>query len=265
MKAKAGHVPELMKYGVTAEEAHQFGLPCGGTIELLLEYDPDPDVFTHLLNAIDGGRLMMRKIHVQTGKQEIHETASHEEFSFDGEWLRLGFGPNYRMLLIGAGQLSEYLASMALFNGFDVTVCDPRKQYLDSWSLDKVRLVRGMPDDEVVAFKLNANSCVIALTHDPKLDDLALLEALESPAFYVGAIGSRKNSNARRTRMIEYLDQTEESLRALRSPVGVYIGSKTPAEIAVSIMAEVIAVKNGVTLPISACVAEAKNTIEETT
>jgi xanthine dehydrogenase accessory factor len=100
---------------------------------------------------------------------------------------------------------------------------------------------------------------VIALTHDPKLDDLALLEALDTDAFYVGAIGSRRNNEARHQRMIEHLDISEEELKRLRGPIGIYIGSKTPAEIAVSIMAEVLAVKNAVPLPRDMDVAHAKN------
>jgi len=99
---------------------------------------------------------------------------------------------------------------------------------------------------------------VVALTHDPKLDDLALLEALDTPAFYVGAIGSRRNAQARRERMIEHFEQTEASLARLRGPIGIYIGSKTPSEIAVSLMAEILAVKNGVRLPREMEVAMAK-------
>ena len=99
----------------------------------------------------------------------------------------------------------------------------------------------------------------MALTHDPKLDDLALLEALQSDAFYVGAIGSRRNADARRDRMIEHFDQTAESLARLRGPIGIYIGSKTPPEIAVSVMAEILAVKNAVVLPRETEVAHAKS------
>tara|TARA_R100001369_G_scaffold25799_1_gene46919 strand:- start:314 stop:850 length:537 start_codon:yes stop_codon:yes gene_type:complete len=163
------------------------------------------------------------------------------------------------MLLIGAGQLTEYLATMALFNGFDVTVCDPREEYRGSWSVPGVKVVSDMPDDVVTAFKADRRSCIIALTHDPKLDDLALLEALETESFYIGAIGSRSNNTARRQRMIEHFDQTDESLQRLRGPIGIFIGSKTPSEIAVSIMAEVLAVKNGVTLPRDMEVAWAKD------
>ena len=116
-----------------------------------------------------------------------------------------------------------------------------------------------MPDDVVRAFAPDRRSCVIALTHDPKLDDLALLEALESDAFYIGAIGSRRNNTARHERMKEHFEQTDASLARLRGPIGIYIGSKTPAEIAVSIMAEVLAVKNAVPLPRDMDVAHAKN------
>jgi xanthine dehydrogenase accessory factor len=148
---------------------------------------------------------------------------------------------------------------MALFNGFAVTVCDPRVEYRGAWSVPGVTLTSDMPDDLVLSFQPDRRSCVIALTHDPKLDDLALLEALNTPAFYIGAIGSRRNNAARHQRMVEHLEQTPATLARLRGPIGIYIGSKTPAEIAVSIMAEVLAVKNGVPLPRNMDVAHAKN------
>ena len=163
------------------------------------------------------------------------------------------------MLLIGAGQLTEYLATMALFSGFAVTVCDPREEYRGAWSVPGATVVSDMPDDVVTAFKPDQRTCVVALTHDPKLDDMALLEALKSDAFYVGAIGSRRNNDARRQRMVDHLDQPPEALAQLRGPIGIYIGSKTPPEIAVSVMAEILAVKNGVTLPREMEVARAKN------
>ena len=256
---KAQHAPQLIKYGISAQEAHQFGLPCGGTIELLLEYNPAPETLLSLVTALDSGQLMIRTVNVHSGQVSVQPTQQPEALTFDGSVLHVTFGPAYRMLLIGAGQLSEYLATMALFNGFEVTVCDPRVQYRDSWAVPRVHLATGMPDDEVIAFKPDKRSCIIALTHDPKLDDMALIEALGSEAFYVGAIGSRRNTQLRRQRMIEYLDQTPETMDKLRGPIGVYIGSKTPSEIAVSIMAEVIAVKNNIYLPPEADVQYAKN------
>jgi xanthine dehydrogenase accessory factor len=111
----------------------------------------------------------------------------------------------------------------------------------------------------VNTFKPDRRSCVVALTHDPKLDDLALLEALQTDAFYVGAIGSRRNNEARRQRMLAHFGQSAQSLVRLRGPIGIYIGSKTPPEIAVSVMAEILAVKNGVALPREMGVAQAKD------
>jgi xanthine dehydrogenase accessory factor len=202
---------------------------------------------------------MRRKVDLETGRVHIEPANQPQELLIDHCALVNTFGPAYRMLLIGAGQLAEYLATMALFNGFDVTVCDPREEYRGSWSVAGVKVVSEMPDDVVTAFKADRRSCIIALTHDPKLDDLALLEALETEAFYIGAIGSRRNNIARRQRMIEHFDQTEASLQRLRGPIGIFIGSKMPSEIAVSIMAEVLAVKNGVTLPRDMEVAWAKD------
>ena len=251
--------PTFVKYGVTADEAHRFGLPCGGTLELLLEYDPAPDSLATLITALEAGRLMQRSVRLADGAVTLTPAAAPTELVVDAERLTNTFGPEYRMLLIGAGQLAEYLATMALFNGFAVTVCDPREEYRGSWNVPAATVVSDMPDDVVLAFKPDRRSCVVALTHDPKLDDLALLEALNTDAFYVGGIGSRRNNEARRARMIEHFDQTEESLARLRGPIGIYIGSKTPPEIAVSVMAEILAVKNGVTLPRDMEVAQAKN------
>ena len=251
--------PQRVKYGITADEAHRFGLPCGGTLELLLEFDPDANQLDQLVLSLEQGKLMQRITVLADGNVSMQVSDMPTELSIDDLQLVNTFGPEYRMLLIGAGQLTEYLATMALFNGFAVTVCDPREEYRGAWSVPNVSITSEMPDDVVQSFRADRRSCVIALTHDPKLDDLALLEALETDAFYVGAIGSRRNNEARHVRMMEHLGKSEEELKRLRGPIGIYIGSKTPAEIAVSIMAEVLAVKNGVPLPRDMDVAHAKN------
>ena len=251
--------PRLVKYGISADEAHRFGLPCGGTLELLLEFDPDAASLAELVQALGAGQLVRRTVQLVDGAVGLLASAAPAELSLDAQALANTFGPEFRMLLIGAGQLTEYLASMALFSGFAVTVCDPREEYARAWSVAGVTVLKDMPDDVVQAFAPDRRSCVVALTHDPKLDDLALLEALRTEAFYVGAIGSRRNNEARRQRMVEHFEQTEAGLARLRGPIGIYIGSKTPPEIAVSIMAEILAVKNGVALPRDMDVAHAKN------
>ena len=251
--------PAFVKYGVTADEAHRFGLPCGGTLELLLEYDPAALALAQLVESLEAGQLMQRRVQLTDGAVTLAQASAPAALSVSASELVNTFGPEYRMLLIGAGQLTEYLATMALFSGFAVTVCDPREEYRSAWSVAGAKVLSDMPDDVVLAFKPDRRSCVIALTHDPKLDDLALLEALATDAFYVGAIGSRRNNAARHQRLAEHFGLTEADLARLRGPIGIYIGSKTPPEIAVSVMAEVLAVKNGVRLPRDMEVARAKN------
>jgi len=250
--------PEAVRYGISADEAHRFGLPCGGTLELILEFDPSWQSLDDLLAQLDAGSLVRRRLALETGQVTLAPTATPELFSFDGVQMLNTLGPGYRMLMIGAGALAEYLATMALFNGFKVAVCDPRPEYMQAWAVNGVERIAGMPDDVVRDFAVDLRTCIVALSHDPKLDDLALLEALHSPAFYIGAIGSRRNSRQRRERLIEHFGETQESLERLHGPIGIYIGSKTPAEIAVSVMAQILAAKNGVSLPRETSVAGSK-------
>ena len=240
--------PGVVRYGIAAEEAHRFGLPCGGTLELVLEPLTNESGIAALCDALGRGALVARSLEMATGRAHLAPATATDGVRFDGERLVTIHGPRYRMLIIGAGQLSGYLASMAVGLDYRVTVCDPREEYTDEWNVPGTDIVRTMPDDAVLEMKLDLRSAVVALTHDPKLDDLALMEALKTPAFYVGALGSRRNNAARRERLREF-DLSEGELARLHGPVGIYIGSRTPPEIAISILAEVTAAKNGVSLP----------------
>ena len=240
--------PEAVKYGITAEEAHRFGLPCGGTIQLVLEPLTLESGIAALCDAVEDGRLVAREVDMASGAVRLAPALATDGVHFDGERLLTIHGPRYRMLVIGAGQLSRYLCNIAVGLDYQVTVCDPREEYTEEWNIPGTKIVRSMPDDTVIDMKLDERCAVIALTHDPKLDDLALMEALKTPAFYVGALGSRRNNQARRERLKEF-DLNDTELARLHGPVGIYIGSRTPPEIAVSILAEVTAAKNGVSLP----------------
>jgi xanthine dehydrogenase accessory factor len=240
--------PSVQRYGIDAEQAHRFGLPCGGTLELVIEPLTQASGIDRVCEALGRGAIVARTLEVATGRADVAHATATDGVRFDGERLVTVHGPRYRMLVIGAGQLSSYLASMAVGLDYRVTVCDPREAYTDEWNVPGTEVVRTMPDDAVLDMKLDRRSAVVALTHDPKLDDLALMEALKTPAFYVGAIGSRRNNAARRERLREF-DLSEAELARLHGPAGIYIGSRTPPEIAISILAEVTAAKNGVSLP----------------
>jgi xanthine dehydrogenase accessory factor len=249
--------PQQVTYGVTAEDARKFGLPCGGTIQLVQEPLTRESRIADLLAMVEQGKLVARKLDLATATVTLAPASATDALSFDGATLTTIHGPRYRMLVIGAGQLSKYLAQIAVGLDYQVTVCDPREEYTETWDIPGITLVKTMPDDTVVDMKLDERCAVVALTHDPKLDDLALLEALKSPAFYVGALGSRAN-NAKRRQRLEEFDLTPEQIARLHGPIGLYIGSRTPPEIAISILAEITAVKNAVELPDLAQVAYAK-------
>jgi xanthine dehydrogenase accessory factor len=241
--------PEVVTYGISADEAHRFGLPCGGTIQLVVEPLAAHSRMEELLALAQRRELTRRTLQLETGAVELLAASPEDQLRMADGFLVTVHGPRLRMLIIGAGQLSQFLAQIAVGLEYQVTVCDPREEYRGSWALGGVDVVHAMPDDVVLEMKLDSRSAVIALTHDPKLDDLALMEALKTDAFYVGAIGSRVNNARRRERLREF-DLSEEQIAKLHGPIGIYIGSKTPYEIAVSILAELTAVKNGVALPV---------------
>jgi xanthine dehydrogenase accessory factor len=240
-------LPRVERYGVTAEQTRHFGLPCGGQLDLVVERLDAAAPLRTLLAAFDERRLVVRHLCLGTGEASLHAATPVEEFSFDGDNLIKVFGPAWRLILIGAGQLSRLTAQMAQALDYEVIVCDPRDDYAGQWQVAGTALDTRSPDDAVKDLARDARAAVIALTHDPRLDDLALLEALGSPAFYVGALGSHLNSARRRARLAA-LDVPAAALARLRAPVGLPLGSRAPAEIAVAILAELTAVRHGVEL-----------------
>lgn len=235
---------ELITYGISKEASARVGLPCGGTLRLVREPLARGGWIDELLRRCAAHQRVVRRLDLASGRVELENVERSEPLSFDGRTLRAPFGPAWRILLIGAGQVSRYVADLAAGLGFEVVVCDPREAYLHDWEGCAVRFVAGMPDDAVQAVEPDAHTAIVALTHDPRLDDMALLTALQSKAFYIGALGSRASNEQRRGRLLA-LGLPTEAVARLHGPVGLPIGSRTPPEIALSLMAEVIALKNG--------------------
>ena len=241
-------MPESTIYGQTAEEVRRFGLPCGGSVQVVLEPLSTQSQLRELLVSIEQHQRVERRLDMASGMVRMAPATDGDKLQFDGKSLTTVHGPRLRLLIIGGGQLSRYLASMAVMLDYQVTVCEPREEYHEGWdAMVGVTLSSLMPDDLVLAMRLDHNSAVVAVTHDPKLDDLALMEALRTPAFYVGALGSRHNNTQRRKRLLEF-EVSEEEAAQLRGPVGLNLGALTPPEIAMSIVAEMTAMRRGVDL-----------------
>ena len=240
-----GELPSMIAYGVSKEEAARFGLPCGGTLRLVQEPVRDTAWIEQLLARTAAHELVARTLTLATGEVVLARAERDDRMYFDGLKLTTLFGPKWRLLLIGAGQLSQAVAQIAQMLDFEVLVCDPREEYAGTLAMTATVHLKGMPDDVVRDLQPDAHTAIVALTHDPKLDDMALLEALRSQAFYVGALGSARNQAVRKKRLADHFEMTEAELARLHGPVGLRIAAKTPAEIAVSIMAQVVECKNG--------------------
>ena len=248
--------PEVMLYGKTAEEGERFGLPCGGQLHIVVEPQMDQArlaQFNSLADRLARRQCIERKVDIATGEISLEDRESFSHLRFIGDFdnaetpgekfLVQTHGPAFQLFLIGAGQVSRYLAQMAQMMDYRVMVCDPRQEMLDQWTLEGTQLLADMPDDAVRQYAGDDFTAIIALTHDPRIDDMGLMEALKTDAFFIGAMGSERTSAKRRERLLQ-LDLSEAELSRLHAPVGLPIGSKTPAEIAIAIIAQLTALRS---------------------
>lgn len=240
----ARELPEVYVYGLSAEDTEKFGLPCGGHLHVMLEpvkpIAESLEHFSEISKSLAERQWITRVVDAETGSRHLEGADGHSPLVWDESLrtMRHVFGPAWRLFIIGAGMVGRYLAHMALMLDYQVVICDPRQHLLDDFDVDGVVRVCNMPDDAVKAYADDPASAIVAVTHDPRIDDMGLMEALRTRAFYVGAMGSKRTSKGRRQRL-RALEVTEEQLSRLHAPIGVPIGSKTPAEIAISILAEI--------------------------
>jgi xanthine dehydrogenase accessory factor len=235
-------IASIMEYGISRDEAQRFRIPCGGRLQIFVEPLNTAEQLQLLLDSLQDRKLIKRSVNLKTGLIKLMQVLPEGLPKIEGDWFHTYFGPQWRLLIIGANQLGSMLASMAQVLDFDVLICEPRQEIRDEWHVEGVTWIEGMPDDVVLEINADAHTAIVAVTHDPKLDDMALLEALKSDAFYVGALGSHKNQEKRRERL-RMFDLNELEISTLRGPVGLQIGSRTPAEIAIAILAELIQVR----------------------
>ncbi|MEH6348292.1 MAG: XdhC family protein [Bermanella sp.] len=246
LKLNPASTPHIMIYGETQEQRHRFGLPCGGALELVVEPFNDIAEVQKLIEAIEQRHSLYRSVSLNDGEIS-HKSlqAEHNPNLDDQVWSNV-FGPLWQMIIVGAGETGRYLAEMALALGYQVLVSDPRPEYRRNWPMKNIELLPGFPDDVLDSLAIDHRSVIVTVAHDPKVDDMALLSALKSSAFYVGSLGSKVNNQNRRERLMEHFGFSLKEVNRLQGPVGLPIGSKTPPEIALAILAEVTALRNGI-------------------
>ncbi|HSK40477.1 MAG TPA: XdhC family protein [Arenibaculum sp.] len=183
--------------------------------------------------GIEDEHLALVRARIAADRSGILETDEHR-------WFVHVFSPPLRLVIVGAVHIAQALAPMAALGGYEVVIVDPRRAFATDVRVPGVALDHEWPDDALRALALDRRTAVVTLTHDPKLDDPALHVALRSPVFYVGSLGSRR-THAKRVARLREDGFSEAEIRRIRAPVGLDIGAVTPAEIAVSIMAEVTA------------------------
>ena len=229
----------LADYGVSAEDNEKWGLPCGGRLELAIQQldTKDLDWVTEAHHAMSTRRTLRRSVSLESGETRISPAEQFAPLEKNDDTLTHCFGPRHRLLLVGAGQLAAHLSTLALAMDYEVLLADSREWALDQWQGPEVEKILGLPDDVVREHAADEHCAVITLSHDPRVDDMALMEALDSACWYVGALGSVRTTEKRIQRLSQ-LGLSDDALAKLHAPVGLSIGSKTTMEIAVSIMAQ---------------------------
>lgn len=247
------HSPEYQKkpcwvlYPQNNKEDTQYQLPCGGELKILLEplFPHQLSHFETLLASLSNREITQRCVDILSGKMQIKNTNS-AGFQATETQLQHTLLPLHRLLIIGINPVSLYVAEIANSLDFQVTLCEPRREFHKHWqpeNFPSIAFTEKLPDDIVRADFNDHFSAIVALAHDPRVDDMALMEALTSNAFYVGAMGSQSTTKKRKERLKD-LGITKTQISTLHAPIGLAIGSKTPMEIAISITAELTLARN---------------------
>lgn len=236
--------PTLLSFGDEPGEVARFGLPCGGRLDLIAEPVLAQAQWQTLRAQVAQRGIRDRRLCLATGESSLHPAGPTPGFRYEpGRSLMRTFGPAWQLLVVGAGPIARYLVPIARGLGYRVVVCDPRAEARAAWDQPEAELDPGMPDEVTAARADDPRSAVVALTHDPRIDDLAIMEALPGRAFYVGALGSARTQSARRERLA-ILGLPADRIARLHGPVGLDLGARTPPEIAVAIAAELVLVRN---------------------
>jgi xanthine dehydrogenase accessory factor len=228
-----------------SSEAHR-ALPCGGRLLLALEPLASVPDLDGMLDAIASGSAVARTLDLARGTVRWERAGNELRGVLDGDLLRVVYEPAWRLIVAGGGELAQWVCRFAQLLDYAVSACDPRPEYNSGWPLAEVPLAAVYPDDFIDPARCDSRTAVVALTHDPKIDDLAVLQALRSRAFYIGALGSRRTTASRAARLREHFQLDDTTVARIRGPIGIDLNTRKPAEIALAVLAEITAARNGV-------------------
>ena len=244
----------LLQYGVSDEDAFAVGLACGGTIRVLVEPVGDVlpvDLLEELVSARQNRTALAYEVNLELGVRRLLHSAYPERmrmdrsgFEADGDTFVAVYNPALRLIVVGAVHIAQALVPMARIAGYDPVLIDPRAAFGSAARFPGETILQDWPDEAVASLGLDARTALVLLTHDPKLDDPALVAALGADCFYIGALGSRRTHAKRVTRM-QAAGFDADQIGRIHGPVGLDIGAAGPGEIALSILAEMTAVLRG--------------------
>ncbi len=240
VKARMRESPKRLPRVIAASGADGLFLPCGGRVEFLVENDPEPGHMGEWRSALAARRSVCRVVDVASGECALVFAPPGATPLWNGRLWRGVYGPAWRLLLVGGGAVSVQLALIARALAFTITVSEPRVELRAAFPPGLATVTGAMPDDAVAAMRPEGRTAIVALAHDPRLDDLALWEAALSAAFYVGALGSAA-THAKRCARLLGLGVDPAAVARIHGPAGIPIHSRTPPEIAVSIAAALVA------------------------
>lgn len=248
-RGECAEAAQVVRYGDGQEQSRRLRLPCGGVLVVLVEHRQPSAAWVEHLQALRGALLgqqrVTRRVCLRGGALAVHDSAQGSaRVRQHGELVHIDIGPALRLVLAGLSPVAEACADIARTLGCEVIACDPREE-MAHISLDGVQMHRVLPSMFIAAGGCHAATAVVALTHDPKIDDLALMEAVHTQAFYIGAMGSTTTSARRAERLRRIGGLSDAQIERLHMPIGLDLGSKSPAEIALAVMADVLRVYRG--------------------
>lgn len=241
----------VVRYGAGDEPRTRVSLPCGGVLDVLVERlaanCASRDHLYQLQSALRGQGRLVRRINLADGAlQLLADNAQGPRIERDTACVRVRIGAAQRLLLAGYSSVAHVCAQFAVSLGFEVILCDPRDEVLEGVSLDSVEIRRELPSVFIAQGGCHRDTAVVALTHDPRIDDLAMMEAIHTDAFYIGVMGSRQTTHKRFERLRRIAGMNDEQLQRIHAPIGLNLGSKTPAEIALAVLADIVRIRSGV-------------------